>query len=153
MQGEGALLQAYGNMLQKQYEQARILLEPIIERLRIHQTLSDDSLAAERMRYESDQFSTRFCGKCNQCRTSGTQVKQHILDSLHAVQIKSKQKIDKYLLFRDEAKRTVFFERNINMLREDLEYTLATIQKILSTTDIMKVQEKMIHKDKAISMR
>lgn len=152
MQGEGALLQAYGNMLQKQYEQARILLEPIIERLRKHQTLSDDSLAAERMRYESDRIQYAFFAEnVTNVARRGTQVKQHILDSLHAVQIKSKQKIDKYLLFRDEAKRTVFFERNINMLREDLEYTLATIQKILSTTDIMKVQEKMIHKDKAIS--
>jgi hypothetical protein len=104
------------------------------------------------MRYESDRIQYAFFAEnvANVARR-GTQVKQHILDSLHTVQINSKAKIDKYLLFRDEAKRTVFFERNINMLREDLEYTLATIQKILSTTDIMKVQEKMINKDKAIS--
>ena len=152
MHAEAALIQAYGHILQKRYEQASILLKPIVDRVRDHQVLTDDSLATEKMRYESDRISYAFLGeRATQAAQRGASNKQSEIDSMHAEQIRFKNKIDKYLVFADEFKRTSFFERTMHQVQEDLEYALATVQKIMNTSDYMKVREKMMNKDKAIS--
>ena len=152
MQGEGELLQAYALLLEKHYEQAQVLLKSTLERIKDYSGFPEDSLNTEKMRNESDRLSYEFLGeRVSNIAKRGQSVKQGIMDSLHTVQIAGKQKIDKFLVFEEESKRTMFFERNIQMLKEDLEYTLATVGKIMSTSEYTKTKEKMISKDKAIS--
>lgn len=152
MQCEAALLQAYAHILEKRYDQAQMILEPNLEKLKAYPGFSEDSITTEKMRYESDRLSYSFLGEriANAAR-KGQSVKQQVLDSLHNDQIKRKQKIDNYLVFAEESKRTKFFERSASMVRDEMEYVLASVQKIISKTDIMKQNEKIINKDKDIN--
>src|SRR5690606_27657379 len=152
MQCEGALLQSYGLILQKKYDQADLLLRPMLDRMRNYPGLLEDSLNTEKLRYESDRISYAFLAeRVTNAARKGQSVKQTEIDSLHNEQISYKDRIDKFLVFADEFKRTTFFERNIGALREDMEYALATVQKILGSSDYLKTREKMMHKDKAIT--
>jgi len=152
MQCEGAILQAYGHILEKRYDQADLLLKPILARMRNYPGLQEDSLNTEKLRYESDRISYAFLAE----RVAGTAqrgsaVKTSEVDSMHSEQIRYKDKIDKYLVFADDFKRTAFFERNIYSLKDDIEYALATVHKILNSADFIKNREKMMHKDKSIT--
>lgn len=148
MQCEGALLQAYGHILEKRYPLAQLLLEAINKRTGDYQKLTEDSLNARKMLYESDRIEYGFFAeKVNRLAKRGTNVNSREPDSLHGVQIKFKGKIDKYLLFADEFKRTAFFERNFNTVKEDIEYALAKVGKIMSNPD----RAELLGKDKALT--
>ncbi len=152
IQAEAALLQAYGYMLEKNFVQAQNILSPIAEKMNSFSAFSEDSLNAEKMRYENDRLSYAFLAeKVTSTARRGQAAKQQMIDSLHNDQIRHKQKIDDYLIFAEEAKRTKFFERPFETIKSDIEYALANIQKIGNASSIQKETEKIMSKDKEIN--
>lgn len=152
IQAEAALLQAYGYMLEKNFLQAQSILSPIAEKMNSFSGFSEDSLTAEKMRYENNRLSYAFLAeRVTNAARRGQAAKQHTIDSLHNDQLSHKQKIDDYLLFTEEAKRTKFFERPFETIKSDIEYALANIHKIVNASAIQKETEKIISKDKEIN--
>lgn len=148
MQCEGALLQAYGHIVEKRYPQAQILLGAINARMKDFKVLSEDSLTTSKMKYESDRISySFFAEKVNNMAKRGANTQKVQSDSLHQKQIRFKEKIDNYLVFADEYKRQSFFERSFFAVKEDVEYALATVEKIMSNPN----RAKMLKEDKEIS--
>lgn len=152
IQAEAALLQAYGYMLEKNFLQAQTILTPIAERMNSFTGFSEDSLNAEKMRYENNRLSYAFLAeRVTSTARRGQAAKQQTIDSLHNDQLGHKQKIDDYLLFAEQAKRTKFFERSFEAVKSDVEYALANVHKILNATVIKKETEKIMDKDKEIN--
>jgi tetratricopeptide (TPR) repeat protein len=143
-QCEGALLQAYGNMMEKKYDQAKLLLEPVVEKLKSFAPLTEDSLNSERVKYDSDRISYSFLAEnVTDAAKKGSSVKSNVVDSLHNIQTATKDKIDKFYLFTDESGRRMFFERSLSKVQEDIEYAIATITKM---TNRVGTEHKVIDK-------
>lgn len=135
IQCEGLLIQAYGHLLQKQYDQSRVLLEEASEKIKTAISPNSDTLNYERMQYESNRLSHSFLSeKVDKISLSGinSNVSAQI-DSLHLAQNDFVKKFDDYFYFTNEYYRSLFFSRNINKVSEDIEYGLATVQKISGT--------------------
>ena len=126
IQAEAALLQAYGYMLEKNFAQAQNILGPVAEKLDSFSAFSEDSLTAEKMRYENNRISYAFLAeRVTSTARRGQAAKQQTIDSLHNDQLSHKQKIDDFLVFAEEAKRTKFFERPFEAIKSDIEYAMA----------------------------
>lgn len=148
MHCEGALLQAYGHILEKRYANAQLLLSAILKRMHEYRTISADSLQARKMQYESDRISySYFAEKLSRVARRGANISSEEQSSLYAEQVKFKSLIDQYLSFADDFRRTSFFERDYKKVLEDIEYALVTVEKIMSHPE----QMKLLNKDKAIS--
>jgi len=55
-----------------------------------------------------------------------------MVDSLHTLQKSGKAGIDDYLLYSDNAYRQLFFGRSSLKVKEDIDYSLATVQKFIN---------------------
>ena len=145
IQCEGMLIQAYGHLLQKQYPQALTLLKTASEKIKTASAPPEDTLNYARMQYESDRMSHNFLAdKVNNLSMAGqtaTMVAQ--TDSMHLEQNNYVGNFTKYFKFAEEFGRSSFFSRNIDAIREDVEYALATVQKIVGQSGVQKVQEEM----------
>jgi hypothetical protein len=64
------------------------------------------------------------------------------IDSLATHQKEYKEDIGEFLTYNDEFARRSFFARNIQTVQEDIEYALATAQKMSGMRDVRKVKEK-----------
>lgn len=152
LQCEGMLIQAYGHLLQKQYAQSLALLKTASEKIRTFSTPSEDSLNYSRMQYESNRMSHNFMADkvdnismVGQTATMGTQA-----DSLRSEQDKYIAKFNEYFTFSREFGRAAFFARSIDAVRDDIDYALATVQKIVGQSGIEKVQQQMEEEQKQI---
>jgi hypothetical protein len=146
IQCEGLLIQAYGHLLQKQYGQARALLMEASEKIKSAIAPSNDTLNYQRMQYESNRLSHSFLAeKVEKLSLSGINTSTQVQnDSLHALQKDYMKKFDDYFHFTNEHYRSLFFSRNIMKVSEDIEYALATVQKIVGTqADSEKILEQM----------
>jgi len=145
LQCEGMLIQSYGHLLQKQYAQSMDVLKVASEKIRALSVQSDDTLNYSRMQYESNRMSHNFLADkidnlsmAGQAATMGSQS-----DSLRTEQNNYMTKFDEYFTFSREFNRSTFFARSIDAVREDIEYALATIQKIVGQSGLEKVQQQM----------
>ncbi|MBN1577012.1 MAG: hypothetical protein JW913_10695, partial [Chitinispirillaceae bacterium] len=141
---EGMLIRAYGHLLQKDYSQALGVLKDANEMIRPLTQLSDDTLNYARMQYESNRMSFNFLAEKveNISKAGQTSAIAAATDSLHLQQINFVTQFKEYYTFADEFKRTSFFTRSADAVREDIEYALATVQKIVGGQGIQKVQKK-----------
>lgn len=151
MKAEAVLLQAYGNILEKQYANALTKIESIVDKVQSYEMVNEDSLAAAKLQYDSERVSYSYLGDLvvNTARR-GKVVEQQLVDSLHNDQIKRKEKISKFLKHSDDTRRTMFFERSFDMVKDELNYVYATVQKILNSATYKKENQKIINKDKEI---
>jgi tetratricopeptide (TPR) repeat protein len=127
LQSEGNLLQAYAQAMQKNYPQAVSLLEEASKRLSNYSGPSESDLAASRNDYENVRSDYETMGaridELGQARQSS--VVQTSIDSLQNPQSKSKASIDQHLKFEDEFKRKSFFSRNMEQVKEDIDFAMA----------------------------
>ncbi|NLW32862.1 MAG: tetratricopeptide repeat protein [Fibrobacter sp.] len=152
LQCEAALLQGYGYILQKQYPQAQMILQPMFEKMNSYNWLSEDSITSERMRYENNRITYDFLGeKISDASMRGAATKKEDIDKMHSDQEQLKTNIDKYYIFSDESHRTMFFQRSVEKVKGDIDYALATVQKLTNSTDLQKLQQKMMEKDKKMA--
>ena len=152
IQCEGMLIQAYGHLLQKQYPQALTLLKTASEKIRTASAPPEDTLNYARMQYESDRMSHNFLAdKVDNLSMAGqTATMVAATDSMHLEQNKYVENFTKYFKFAEEFGRSSFFARNIDAIREDVDYALATVQKIVGQSGIQKAQEEMQQEQKQI---
>lgn len=145
LQCEGLLIEAYGYLLQKQYGQSLELLKTASEKIRTAQPLSEDTLNYERMQYESNRVSHNFLAdKIDNFSLAGqSAMMASQTDSLRNEHNSYIKKFGEYFNFSTEFKRSAFFSRTIDQIREDVDYALATVQKIVGRSDVNKEQQKM----------
>lgn len=145
LQCEGLLIQAYGHLLQKQYGNARTLLNEAAEKIKTAYSPSPDTLNYQKMQNESNRLSHNFFAekveKISLAGMNSSMVGQ--IDSMHIQQNEFIRKFDAFFNFSNEHYRSSFFARNIDKIREDIDYASATVQKIVGNSGTDKIIEEM----------
>ncbi|MBD3393719.1 MAG: hypothetical protein GF418_16405 [Chitinivibrionales bacterium] len=148
VQYEGALLEAYAYIMQKNYEQAYTTLKPVSQKLATLEPPSEDSLAGRRQEYQRDRIS--YDHLAQQATQYSLQDPSSLVlsksDSLHAEQVEMIKELHAYDKYVDEFARRTFFSRNIAMVRDDADYALAVIEKLRTRREEAKVGEKLMEK-------
>lgn len=149
---EGMLIQAYGHLLQKEYVPSLALLKEADNLARSITVAADDTLNYARMQYESNRMSFNFLAEKveNISKSGQSSAIARQTDSLHTEQTTFVNGFREYYDFTDEFHRTAFFTRSVDQVREDIDYALATVQKILGQSGVEKTQQKMGDKQKDI---
>jgi len=132
LKAEGSLLQAYAYMMQKNYPNSVSLLESASKALDEFQPPSEAELSQKAQ--EHDQVRERYTDLARKAYDLGTSrqsdkiVKQ--VDSMHVHQKDYKAQIDEFIKYSDQFARASFFSRNLEAVKEDVEYALAKAQKL-----------------------
>ncbi|MGB7569046.1 MAG: tetratricopeptide repeat protein [Chitinivibrionales bacterium] len=149
---EGALIEAYGHMMQREYDESKSILEDASRQMAVLKAPTDDSLALEKQRYIGTRTSYDFLAKkiseCAQKQQVGPVLQEN--NTLHDQQIDLKGKIDVSISFFDWYKKESFLTRNIGSIKEDISYLLAVVSKRASDRGNQKEINKMINKTKDI---
>jgi hypothetical protein len=152
LKSEGALLQAYANMMQKNYAAAASLLEGASKDLEQFTGMDEAGFTSKQQEYESDRSTytqiARSAYDLGTARQSGFVLKQ--MDSLHTHQKDFKGKLDEFLKFSDNYKRASMFAKNVESVKEDVEYALAKAQKLAGQTKANKETQKVSDEQKKI---
>jgi tetratricopeptide (TPR) repeat protein len=145
LQCEGMLIAAYGSLLQKNYGEALSTLKKAQELVRSLREPSKDSLDLVKMQYESNRVSHNYLADQvdNFAKVSPLNSRTGQQDSLKLQQQDFMKKFDEYYDFAEDFGRTSFFSRNLTVIADDIDYALATIEKIVGQTDVVKEQQKM----------
>jgi hypothetical protein len=145
LKSEGALLQAYANMMQKNYGAAASLLEGASKDLEQFSGSDQAGYSAKEQEYESVRSSytqvARSAYDLGTARQSSFALKQ--IDSLHTFQKDYKTKLDEFLKFSDNYKRTSMFAKNVESVKEDVDYALAKAQKLAGQKATIKDSERI----------
>jgi tetratricopeptide (TPR) repeat protein len=149
---EGMLIQAYGHLLQKDYVQSLNILKEATVKVRKISVPDQDSLNYARMQNESERMAYNFLAEkvegISNAGQTATMISQ--TDSLRGQQISYVKKFNEFDKFADEFGRVSFFSRNVESIRQDIEYAEATVQKIVGQKGLMKEQGKIDDKQKSI---
>jgi tetratricopeptide (TPR) repeat protein len=149
---EGALIEAYGHMMQREYDESKSILEDASRELAVLKAPTDDSLALEKQRYIGTRTQYDFLSKkvseCAQKQQAGPVLQEN--STLHDQQRDLKSKIDVSIAFFDWYKKESFLTRNVSSIKEDITYLLAVVSKRASDRGNVKEINKMINKTKDI---
>ena len=152
LKAEGALLQAYSNMMQKNYSAAVSLLEGASQDLDNYKGQDANEYAQKVLEYDSTRENyTRVARKAFELgttRQSSLAIK--IIDSLHIHQKDCKNKIDNFKSYSDDYKRSSFFSRNSKTVKDDVNYALAKAQSLLGQKKQTEETEKSTEKQNKI---
>jgi TolA-binding protein len=144
IQSEGNLLQAYAQAMQKNYSQAVSLLDEASKRLAAYSGPSESELASKRNDYENVRSDYETMGvrvdELGQQRQSS--VVQTSIDSLQSPQSKDKSAIDQHFKYEDEYKRKAFFSRNIEQVKEDIDFALARFTRYAGSSGVRDAIKK-----------
>lgn len=155
LKAEGTLLVAYADMMQKNYAAAASLLEGAAKDLEQFTGPDEGGYSAKQQEYESSRSSytqiARGAYDLGTARQSGFVLKQ--IDSLHTLQKDAKAKLDEFLKFSDNYKRTSMFAKNVQSVKEDVEYALAKAQKLAGSKVQIKENQKANEKANAIDQQ
>jgi|GEM_PF-1441911 len=141
---EGELIQGYVHMMRKEYNEASNLLQTASGRVISFSEPSQGELDSKTTGYQTIRNDYESFGK------SVEEIAQHkqdtdtiaAIDSMFIDQKEFKREIDEKVEYFDSFRRQSYFARNINVVREDVEYALARVLKTISQKDMMKIQEK-----------
>jgi tetratricopeptide (TPR) repeat protein len=152
LQCEGMLIEAYGSLLQKNYGEALSILKKAQELVRSLREPSKDSLDMAKMQYESNRVSHNYLADQvdNFAKVSPLNSRTGQQDSLKLQQQDFMKKFDEYYSYVEDFGRTSFFSRNLTVIGDDIDYALATIEKIVGQTDVIKEQQKMENRQQQI---
>jgi tetratricopeptide (TPR) repeat protein len=144
LQSEGDLIQAYAYAMQKNYSQAVNLLDGATKRLKTYTPPSESELDQRRSEYNDTRGEYEQMGfkidELGQARQSS--VVQTSIDSLQNPQSKNKAAIDQHLRFEEEFKRSSFFSRTLEQVKEDIDYALARFSRYAGSRDVQKQMDK-----------
>jgi len=152
LQCEGSLLEAYSNLMQKNYTRSLEILTGASKKAQSLVAPSPDTLEAERVKYRVNRKTYEVLAfDANKISLElPSSIVLHQTDSLHKLQISGKEKLDNFEIFANEFYRLSFFSRNIEDIKSDIEYALAIVQKISQQTDKSDIQQKMEQKQKEL---
>ena len=144
LQSEGNLIQAYAYAMQKNYTQAVNLLDATAKMLNSYNPPNESDLGKRRAEYSDSRSEYEQMGfrvdELGQARQSS--VVQTSIDSLQNPQAKLKSNIDQHLKFEDEYKRSSFFARSIEQVKEDVDYALARFTRYAGSRGVQKQLDK-----------
>ncbi len=150
LQCEGALIEAYAHLMQKNYSQALTVLTAAIAKAKDLKAPPADTMEAEQVKYRVNRKAYEVLAfdvnKISLELPSSTVL--HQVDSLHKGQIEDKTKLDKFQVFANEFYRSSFFSRNIDNVKNDIEYAYAIVQKISQQSNKAETEQKMQQKQK-----
>jgi|WetSurMetagenome_2_1015567.scaffolds.fasta_scaffold04422_2 tetratricopeptide (TPR) repeat protein len=150
LQCEGALLEAYSHLMQKDYGAALSVLTAAAAKAKTIRPMTADTLDAEEVKYRVKRKAYEVLAydvnKLSLELPSTTVLRQE--DSLHKIQAEEKSTIDKYYRFANEFHRSSFFARNLDVVKSDIEYALAIVQKISQQSNKAETEQKMEQKQK-----
>jgi hypothetical protein len=130
---------------------ALLLLQVANEKIKEAVSPGQDTLQYAKMQYESTRMAHNFFADKIENVSLATQSHSQG-DSLRSEQNKYVKQFDDYYSFTQEHGRTSFFSRSINAVKEDIDYALATVQKIAGQVDIGKEQIKLDEQQKQLDI-
>jgi tetratricopeptide (TPR) repeat protein len=149
---EGSLIEAYGHMMQREYNESKSILEQASREMAVLKAPTDDSLGLEKQKYIATRTSYDFLSKkiaeCAQKQQSGDVLREN--NTLHDQQRDLKDKLDVSINFFDWYKKESFLTRHISDIKEDISYLLAVVSKRASDRGNQKEINKMLDKQKDI---
>lgn len=144
LKAEGELLQAYSNMMQKNYPPAANLLQTASSELEKFQPPSKDDFSSKQQEYEGvrSQYTdlAKKAYELGTTRQSSLVLKE--IDSLHTFQTDFMSKINAHYKYVDQFERLSFFSRNLESVKEDIDYALAKAQKLSGQVQSSKQSQK-----------
>jgi tetratricopeptide (TPR) repeat protein len=149
MQCEGGLIVGYSQMMENNFATAVELLKTALKKSSKITEPPIDSLNSLKWRYENtriiyDSLSHKLLSR----PVISSLVSQEESRSLQVKQKELKKSIDIYLRLELSNTHQMFLHRNLNQLREDLEYTLVKTEKLKNSQNgaqnRLKVKEKEI---------
>ena len=127
LQCDGALIEGYGDLMYKNYKQAAAVLREASNKAKELKKPPLDSLQARQARYSGDRKDyddvAASADKASAWQQSQNASRQ--IDSLHKLQERDKSDIDEFVSFQDEFDRQSFFARNLEVVKNDIDYALA----------------------------
>lgn len=152
LQCEGMLLKGYCFMMDKKYVEAVNILTPAAAKINKAMSPSESEKNAAKMEYDNNRGNYyEIASKTNELAlTSQSSFVLQQIDSLHTPQMEYQKKLRKFYIFEDEFSRRGFFARNIETVRDDIEYALAKAEKMAGTKAIDKTLEKAQEETKDI---
>lgn len=145
LQCEGMLIESYGHLLQKNYGQALSTLKKAQELVRTTSEPQKDSLDMAKMQYESNRVSHNYLADQvdNFAKVSQLNSRANQQDSMRVEHENYIKKFKEHYHYVEDFGRTSFFSRNLSAIAEDIDYALATVEKIAGHSDVIKEQQKM----------
>jgi tetratricopeptide (TPR) repeat protein len=135
LRAEGMLIHAYGLLLQKDYPRALEMLRTANDLARTIQTPSEDTLSMRTLQNENSRAQySQMAGRVEEFSLIGQTT--HIAGVLDSMQRRSDQFIKGFhdhQIFAHEFQRDAFFIRTGDQVKDDIEYALATVQRIMGT--------------------
>ncbi|MBD3344756.1 MAG: tetratricopeptide repeat protein [Chitinivibrionales bacterium] len=152
VQAEGALLEAYSAMMKKSYDEAANILRQALNKIEDYDGPPEDSLTLRKEKYQRnrEQYETVAQSAEELALVRQTSLVLRMIDSLHIHQKEEKQAIEDFLTYTDEFERRSFFSQGIDKVKSDIEYALATAEKLSEGTSVAPKQE--IEKQKELDM-
>jgi tetratricopeptide (TPR) repeat protein len=149
---EAQLMQAYGYLQQKNYHKAESLLSDALTVIDSYEDTTADASLKLAIQYDRNRiiYDSLATEVVKNAKLDSWQIIKENLEKLHSEQIVIKNHIDSSLKAADDFKRTRFFERSMVQLKDDLEYALATVQKIVAKEQFdieFKENEKSINNE------
>ncbi len=152
MKAEGALLESYAYMMEKNYSGAATVLAGASKALDGYQMPSQAELMSRQD--ENNALRGKYTDVARKAYDLGTSRQSEIvlkqIDSLHAHQKDFKVKIDEFLTYVDSYERGTFFSRNFESVKEDIDYALAKSQKLGGQIKEQKAIEQFKSDDEKI---
>lgn len=142
---EAMLLKAYCAGVDKKYAEAVAILRPASEEINKALGPSESKKNAKALEYDNNRgvYYEIASNMNNLALTSQSSFTIQQIDSLHVPQMDYEKKLNDHYVFVDEFGRSSFFARNIEKVRDDIEYALAKFEKMIGTRKV----EKVIGKD------
>jgi tetratricopeptide (TPR) repeat protein len=139
---EAMLLEGFGHFQQKEYALSFALLDNARGNASSVSAPSEDTLTQHRGRYDNTRIGYDFLAdnveKVSLKAPSPYMLQQ--IDSLHTRQVASKDTIDGFLKYADEFGRLRLFARPLDEIKQDIEYTHATVQRRIAETGDEKLK-------------
>lgn len=153
IRAEATLLKAYGLLMQKKYDQSELLLENAIQTVEDIESPSLITLADRREEYQQtrQQYDALAEDATRMSLVDPSSAAIRIIDSLHTEQRDDHGQIEEFLAYADEFERRRFFARNMEKVREDIEYAYAVVQKIMNRESGLKENQKIMQEQQDIN--
>lgn len=141
---EADLLEAYCNMVNKKYVEALNILARADKTLKDLVPPSENEKSASTLEYDNNRsIYYEIASEANGLAlTSQSSFVIQKIDSLRVPQTEFENKLKDHYIFIEEFKRRSFFARNIENIRNDVEYALAKAEKMAGQRAIDRTLEK-----------
>ncbi len=146
LQSEAALLEAYGLLMQQNYSEAVTVLQMGIDKINKASAPDEDQLAVKGQKYQNDRIGYNEIAESayELAMARQSELVVSMIDSLHTRQKSARKEIDDYLKYADEFERMKFFARNIETVKSDMDYALATAENLKGQKEVQQVEDETI---------